>query len=152
MCVVDCLLNTCTPSTAEDIVQLKKKFGFDPDQKYVVPDDVYKYYHKLADENNKRAQEWEQLLDKYCQKFSKEGADLKRRLSGKLPDGWQKHLPKYTPADKPIATRKLSEAVITALADVIPELIGGSADLTGSNNTRWKTAVDFQPVRRITTC
>ncbi|ORY89898.1 transketolase [Syncephalastrum racemosum] len=134
-----------SPLSPEDIEQLKKKFGFDPNQKYVVPDDVYKYYHKLADENNKRAQEWEQLLDKYCEKFSKEGADLKRRLAGKLPDGWQKHLPKYTPADKPIATRKLSEAVITALADVIPELIGGSADLTGSNNTRWKTAVDFQP-------
>ncbi|KAJ2878351.1 Transketolase, partial [Coemansia asiatica] len=59
--------------------------------------------------------------------------------------GWEKVLPSYTPADKAEATRKLSERVITAIANKIPELIGGSADLAESNLTRWKDAVDFQP-------
>lgn len=62
-----------------------------------------------------------------------------------MPEGWEKHLPRYTPSDPAVATRKLSENVLNKIADAIPELIGGSADLTGSNLTRWKTAVDFQP-------
>ncbi|KAJ2766153.1 Transketolase, partial [Coemansia nantahalensis] len=72
-------------------------------------------------------------------------AELTRRIAGQLPSGWEELLPRYTPADKAVATRKLSEIVINALAPVIPELVGGSADLTGSNLTRWKGAVDFQP-------
>lgn len=86
------------------------------------------------------------MLDNYSKEYPKEAAELKRRWEGKLPDGWQDALPKYSPKDAAVATRKLSEAVLTKLTEVIPELIGGSADLTGSNNTRWKTAVDFQPV------
>ena len=62
-----------------------------------------------------------------------------------MPEGWEQHLPRYTPSDSAVATRKLSEIVLNKIVDVLPELIGGSADLTGSNLTRWKTAVDFQP-------
>merc|ERR1712130_275334 len=72
-------------------------------------------------------------------------ADLKRRLTGKLPEGWQNKLPVYKPTDGAMASRKLSEAVLEAIHDTVPELMSGSADLTGSNNTRWKSAVDFQP-------
>ncbi|SPO49126.1 probable Transketolase [Moesziomyces antarcticus] len=60
------------------------------------------------------------------------------------PEGWEKALPTYKPADDAIASRKLSETVLGKLADAIPELLGGSADLTGSNLTRWGNAVDFQ--------
>jgi transketolase len=66
-----------------------------------------------------------------------------------LPEGWEAVLPRFTPADAPVATRKLSEGVLTALSSVLPELLGGSADLTGSNLTRWKQAVDFQHVSYI---
>lgn len=70
---------------------------------------------------------------------------MTRRIAQKLPEGWEKKLPTYKPTDSAIASRKLSEAVLEAIHDVLPELIGGSADLTGSNNTRWKDATDFQP-------
>jgi transketolase len=66
-------------------------------------------------------------------------------MSGELPEGWEKSLPVYTPSDPAIASRKLSETVLSKVESVIPELFGGSADLTGSNLTRWKEAVDFQP-------
>ena len=113
----------------------------------MVPPEVYDRYHARADECDIMTKEWNKMFDKYCQDYPKEGADLKRRLEGRLPEGWENSLPRYTPKDDPIATRKLSEAVINKVAaEVIPELIGGSADLTGSNNTRWKTATDFQPV------
>jgi len=84
-------------------------------------------------------------LAEYGKKFPNEHAELTRRISGKLPDGWEKHLPTYTPKDAPLASRKLSENVLSALVPVIPELIGGSADLTGSNLTRVNKVVDFQP-------
>jgi transketolase len=89
--------------------------------------------------------EWNKLLDNYSSKYPDLAKEIKRRISGKLPDGWSNKLPRYTPNDAPIATRKLSEIVLDKIADTLPELIGGSADLTASNLTRWKTAVEFQP-------
>ncbi|KAI9730810.1 MAG: Transketolase [Cirrosporium novae-zelandiae] len=134
-----------SPLKADDIESIKSKFGFDPKQTFVVPKEVYEAYGKHAAEGAAVEAEWNKLFAEYGKKYSSEHADLSRRLSGKLPEGWEKKLPTYKPTDKAIASRKLSEAVLEAIHDVIPELIGGSADLTGSNNTRWKNAVDFQP-------
>ncbi|KAL4879375.1 Transketolase, thiamine diphosphate binding domain-containing protein [Aspergillus karnatakaensis] len=133
------------PLKADDIEGVKKRFGFDPAQSFVVPQEVYDLYHKHADEGAAQEQEWNQLLQKYAGEYASEHADLTRRLSGKLPEGWEKSLPVYKPSDPAIASRKLSEAVLEKIHDVVPELLSGSADLTGSNNTRWKNAVDFQP-------
>ena len=77
--------------------------------------------------------------------------ELTRRLQGNLPKNFREQLPVYTPADSPVATRKLSQIVLNKLGDALPELIGGSADLTGSNLTRWSTAVDFQHVKAVET-
>lgn len=84
------------------------------------------------------------MFAQYKVEFPQEGAEIERRFSGKLPQGWEAALPRFTPADPAVATRKLSEGVLTSLSDILPELLGGSADLTGSNLTRWKKAVDFQ--------
>lgn len=130
---------------ADDCKQVKKKFGFDPEQSFVVPQKVYDLYHAHSSEGAAKEAEWNKLFEKYGQKYGTQHADLQRRLSGKLPDGWEKKLPIYKPGDKEQATRKLSEAVLEAIHEVVPDLVGGSADLTGSNNTRWKNAVDFQP-------
>ncbi|KAL4914068.1 Transketolase, thiamine diphosphate binding domain-containing protein [Aspergillus aurantiobrunneus] len=133
------------PLKADDIEGVKQRFGFDPAQSFVVPQQVSDLYHKHADEGAAQEQEWNQLLQKYASEYPNEHADLTRRLSGKLPEGWEKSLPVYKPSDPAVASRKLSEAVLEKIHSVIPELLSGSADLTGSNNTRWKGAVDFQP-------
>ncbi|KAL4806661.1 Transketolase, thiamine diphosphate binding domain-containing protein [Aspergillus unguis] len=133
------------PLKADDIEGVKQRFGFDPSQSFVVPQQVTDLYHKHAAEGAAQEQEWNQLLQKYSSEYPNEHADLTRRLAGKLPEGWEKSLPVYKPSDPAIASRKLSEAVLEKIHDVIPELLSGSADLTGSNNTRWKNAVDFQP-------
>jgi len=133
------------PLKEDDCKQVKAKFGFDPEQSFVVPQEVYDSYHKKASEGAAAEQEWNQLFDKYASEHKDLHADLKRRQTGQLPEGWQKALPTYKATDKAIASRKLSETVLEALHSVVPELISGSADLTGSNNTRWKDAVDFQP-------
>ncbi|KAJ5904364.1 hypothetical protein N7504_006747 [Penicillium tannophilum] len=133
------------PLKADDAQQVKRSFGFDPEQSFVVPQEVYDLYHKHSAEGAAKEQEWNQLFQKYEQSFPTEAADLKRRLSGKLPEGWEKSLPTYKSTDPAVASRKLSEAVLEKIHSVVPELLSGSADLTGSNNTRWKNAVDFQP-------
>ncbi|KAK4994840.1 Transketolase [Elasticomyces elasticus] len=133
------------PLKADDIKQVKKKFGFDPEKTFVVPQEVYDMYHKHAAEGAAAEQEWNKMFEKYGKEHKDLSADLTRRLSGKLPEGWVEKLPTYTSKDPAIASRKLSEAVLEAIHDVLPELMSGSADLTGSNNTIWQGAVDFQP-------
>lgn len=129
----------------DDAKGVRALFGFNPEENFVVPQQVYDLYHKHAAEGAAKEQEWNALFERYGKDYPKEHADLARRLSGKLPEGWEKHLPRYSPSDPAVATRKLSETVLEKIHDVIPELVSGSADLTGSNNTRWKAAVDFQP-------
>merc|ERR1712000_414805 len=134
-----------SPLKKDDIKQLKEKFGFNPEESFVVPKEVSELYGKHASEGAAAEEEWNKLLASYAEKFPKEHADLTRRLKGELPEGWEKALPVYTPADPAVASRKLSETVLSKIIDVVPELLGVSADLTGSNLTRWKQAVDFQP-------
>lgn len=134
-----------SPLKADDIKQLKQKWGFNPDQSFQVTKEVYDMYGKHSSEGAAAEQQWNQLLAKYSQQYPKEHADLQRRLKGELPQGWEKSLPVYTPSDSAVATRKLSETVLSKIESAVPELFGGSADLTGSNLTRWKSAVDFQP-------
>lgn len=133
------------PLKADDCQGVKQLFGFDPQQTFVVPQKVYELYQAHSAEGAAKEQEWNQLLQKYSSEYQAEHADLTRRLSGKLPEGWEKSLPTYQPSDSAVASRKLSEAVLEKVHDALPELVSGSADLTGSNNTRWKNAVDFQP-------
>jgi transketolase len=133
------------PLKADDGQSVKKMFGFDPEKSFDVPQAVYDLYGKKAAEGAAKEQEWNALFQKYASEYPKEHAELTRRLNKLLPEGWEKHLPTYKPTDPPTASRKLSEAVLEKIHNVIPELLSGSADLTGSNNTQWKGAVDFQP-------
>lgn len=134
-----------SPLKPDDAQGTKQKFGFSPDQTFVVPQQVYDLYRKHSAEGAAKEQEWNQLLAKYGSQYKAEHDDLVRRLSGNLPEGWQRVLPTYNPGDSAAASRKLSESVLENVHAVVPELLSGSADLTGSNNTRWKNATDFQP-------
>ncbi|KAG6113927.1 hypothetical protein E4U13_003560 [Claviceps humidiphila] len=133
-----------SPLKADDIKQLKQKWNF-PQEPFHVPKEVYELYGKHSSEGAAYEEKWNQLMSKYADKFPKEYEDLLRRQKGDLPEGWEKNLPVYTPSDAAVASRKLSETVLSKIESAIPELFGGSADLTGSNLTRWKEAVDFQP-------
>ncbi|KAI0928301.1 hypothetical protein AcV5_005910 [Taiwanofungus camphoratus] len=133
------------PLKADDIVSLKTKVGFPPEQSFYVPSETYRAYAEVGTRGAALEKKWEALLAAYGQKYPKEYAELTRRIAGKLPAGWEKALPVYKPSDPAQASRKLSEIVLTALCPIMPELIGGSADLTSSNLTRTKTMIDFQP-------
>lgn len=130
---------------ADDIVQLKEKFNFPADKHFYVPQEAYDAYAEVGRRGAVLEAQWNALLASYQQKYPKEHAELVRRIDGRLPEGWEKSLPVYTVADPAQASRKLSEIALTALSPVLPELLGGSADLTGSNLTKVKGSVDFQP-------
>ncbi|KAJ6547356.1 transketolase [Mycena capillaripes] len=133
------------PLKADDIVALKTKFGFSPNEKFHVPKETYDAYAEVAKRGAALETSWNALLASYGKKYPAEHAELTRRISGKLPEGWEKSLPVYKTSDAAQASRKLSEIVLTALAPVIPDLMGGSADLTSSNLTKVKNSIDFQP-------
>ncbi|ODQ65268.1 transketolase [Nadsonia fulvescens var. elongata DSM 6958] len=133
------------PLKADDIAQLKEQFGLDPTKSFDVEQDVYDLYHAKAAKGASAEESWNDLFSKYSAEYPELATELQRRIKGELPQGWEKHLPTYTPADPAIASRKLSEILIGKVFDALPELIGGSADLTGSNLTRYSKSVDFQP-------
>ncbi len=111
---------------------------------FEVPEDALNHWRKAIDRGAKSESDWNSAIDAYKSKYPAEAAEFERRLSGKLPEGWASSLPTYTPADKALATRQTSEKTLNALAQAIPELIGGSADLTHSNLTLLKGFPDFQ--------
>jgi len=133
-----------SPLKDDQIAAVKKLFGLDPSKTFDIPEDVQAIYTNVNKKGIEIEKEWNALFEKYAAEYPKEANEIKRRLRGELPEGWDKLLPRYTPEDKPLATRKLSENVLNCICEAIPEFIGGSADLTASNLTRWTTAKDFQ--------
>jgi transketolase len=111
---------------------------------FEVPADALDHMRKAVERGASDQAEWEETLATYRTQYPTEAALFERMLSGELPAGWADALPTYAPGDKALATRKTSEATLNALAPVLPELIGGSADLTHSNLTELKISGSFQ--------
>lgn len=111
---------------------------------FEVPEDALNHWRKAIDRGAKIEEEWNQLFARYKEQYPEEARTLERMHEAELPEGWDSALPTYTPEDKGQATRVHSGIVLNALADVLPELIGGSADLAPSNNTLLKSSGDFQ--------
>lgn len=132
------------PLGDEDIAKLKEKFGFNPNEKFFVDEKVAKYYGKVIEENNAKEEKWNELYAdwaKHNEKLAKEHQDLK---NDKFDTNWESQLTTYTPKDKPMATRKLSQLTLNKFATLDKNLIGGSADLAASNLTDITGEKDFQ--------
>jgi transketolase len=133
----------------EEEVRLTKKFyGWPEDAKFLVPEGVLEHFRDGVGKRRRDARErWAQMFAGYSQKYP-ELADQLRRMQGReLPEDWDKNLPTFPADAKGIATRDSSGKVLNVLAQNIPWLIGGSADLATSNKTTLKFdgAGDFQP-------
>lgn len=111
---------------------------------FEIPEDALKHWRKAIERGAKLEDDWNQLYARYKEQYPQEAATLDRMHEAELPEGWESVLPKYTPEDKAEATRVQSGKTLNALSAVLPELIGGSADLASSNNTLIKGAGDYQ--------
>jgi transketolase len=127
----------------DEITATRKNLGWEHEP-FVVPEDALNHFRKAVERGAQLEQEWNQRLANYKANYPELAAEFERMTSGRLPDNWVQCLPTYTPADKALATRQTSEKTLNAIAPVVPELIGGSADLTHSNLTLLKGFGDFQ--------
>ena len=111
---------------------------------FEVPEESYDQWRKAIGRGAAAEEAWNSSLATYRTKYSAEAALFERMLRGELPEGWDKCLPTFSPEDKGLATRQYSQNCLNAIAPHLPELIGGSADLTHSNLTDIKGEKSFQ--------
>ena len=132
------------PPGEEELKGARLKLDWPLEPWFYIPDDVLTFYRQSVDRGAALEAEWEQRLERYSAEFPELGAELKRRLAGELPEGWDKDLPSFPADPKGMATRQSSGKVLDTLTERIPDLVGGSADLSTSNKTRFDGASDFQ--------
>ena len=129
---------------AEEIAATKVLLGLNPEESFAAPADVIAHVRKVKERGAALRADWDKNFAVWKTANSDRAALLKRLVSKELPAGWDKELPVFAPG-KDVATRKASGDVIAAIAKVLPEFWGGSADLAGSNNTVINSAGSFLP-------
>ncbi|MEU3718533.1 transketolase [Streptomyces californicus] len=134
----------------EEVAATKKLLGFDPDADFAVEDDVLEHTRAVRERGAEAHRAWEPGYQEWRSAHPERAELLDRLREQRLPDGWTDSLPVFDADPKGIATRKASGDVLTALAPVLPELWGGSADLAGSNNTTMEGEPSFVPESKQT--
>ncbi|MEM7455644.1 MAG: transketolase [Planctomycetota bacterium] len=124
------------PLGDEEIALTKQNYGWPDDQKFYVPEEVMEHFREVS---GKRGAEdyasWEEKHQKYQADHPELATQLSTMFSGRLPEGWDSDIPEFEASEKGDATRNTSGKVLNAMAAAIPWLVGGSADLAGSNKT-----------------
>ena len=130
---------------ADEVAAIKKVLGFDPEQNFEVSDEVLAHTRSLAERGQKAHADWDEQLAAWRTRSAQTAELFDRLTAGEFPEGWTDALPVFEADEKGVATRAASGKVLEALAPVLPELWGGSADLAGSNNTTMKGEPSFIP-------
>jgi transketolase len=139
------------PLGVEEVRLTKRFFGFDPDSSFVVPDGVRAHFAaQIGARGAALRSAWEALFSRYAAAYPALAGDVERIGKRELPEGWQSALPNFPPDAKGMSTRDASGKVLNALAERIPWLLGGAADLSPSTKTRllFEGAGDMQAVGR----
>ena len=122
------------PLGPDEVRLTKEAYGWDPDRTFYIPDAAGELFRRAVPAGEALVVAWEEALSRYADAFPAEAAELRRRIAGRLPEGWDAGLPSYATGSD-AATRNTSQDAIQALAATLPELFGGSADLSESNLT-----------------
>jgi len=128
----------------EEVAATKRVLGFDPEQHFEIADEVLEHAREVGDRGAALHRAWQAEFEAWRSANPQRAAEFDRISRRELPAGWDEKLPVF-PAGKDLATRKASEAAIQAIAEQLPELWGGSADLAESNNTTIKGGLSFLP-------
>ena len=130
---------------ADEVAATKGILGFDPAVSFPAEDELVEHARKVADRGKQAHADWDARFAEWSIAQPEQRAMLDRLTARQLPAGWTGALPEFPPDQKGVATRKASGAILNALAPVLPELWGGSADLAGSNDTTMKGEPSFIP-------
>jgi transketolase len=128
----------------EELKAAKENLGWPVEPRFLIPGEVLEFYREAVERGREYETDWKMRFDAYQRIHPTLGAELRRRLNRTLPEGWDSDLPNFPADAKGLATRSSSGKVLNAIATKLPELVGGSADLTPSNNTKFDEAGDFQ--------
>ncbi|MEQ1604390.1 MAG: transketolase [Pyrinomonadaceae bacterium] len=128
----------------EAVRETKRNLGWPEDKQFFVPKEALTHFRSAVKNGAAMEKEWNALVKKYEKENPEIGADFHAIRMGDLPAGWEKSLPKFDGIEAK-ATRAYSGEAINAIADALPSLIGGSADLKPSNNTYINSSADIQP-------
>ena len=132
------------PLGDKELNAAKENLGWPMEPRFFIPEDVLSFYRKAVDRGRELEHDWKMKFEAYQRLHPELGRELSRRIKGELPEGWDAELPVFPADPKGMATRASSGKVLNALSVKLPELVGGSADLTPSNNTKFEEAGDFQ--------
>lgn len=135
------------PLGEDEVKAVKKNLGFNPDESFVIPDKVLGYYRQEGKKGVTLEKEWNELFSNYKRDFPDLAKEYESLCKGKLPNGWHQKLPVFKAGEK-VATRKASGKVLNAIADNLPWLIGGSADLAPSTDTNLDKYTSFSATDR----
>lgn len=130
----------------EAVRETKRNLGWPEDRQFYIPKEVLLRFRQAVKNGAKFEKDWDSIVKKYEKANPDVGGEFKQIRAEALPEGWEKSLPKFDDVEAK-ATRAYSGDVINAIADAIPQMLGGSGDLTPSNNTYIKSSADFQPGR-----
>ena len=128
-----------------EVALTKERLGWPATPAFLVPDDVLAHFREAMARGEKEERAWRIRFAKYAAAFPSLALEWERRMWGDLPEGWAEGLPTFSPEAGATATRSASGKVINAIAGKIPELAGGSADLSPSTDTVMKEAGEFLP-------
>ncbi len=134
----------------EEVEATKKVLGFDPGQTFEVPPGVLEHTRELVGRGQQAQADWQKAFETWAADHPEQKSLFDRMQTRSLPEGWADDLPTFAADPKGVATRKASGQVINAIAERVPELWGGSADLAESNNTTIEGAPSFLPADRST--
>ncbi len=136
------------PPGDEELNGAKQRLGWPLEPRFLVPDDVRAHFEQASQRGRVAHREWTELFARYRRAHPDLAASWERARSGELPDGLPNQLPEFPADEKGMATRASSGKTLNVLAPSLPELIGGSADLTGSNKTDIKGEQPFSAAHR----
>jgi transketolase len=132
------------PPGDEELLGAKRKLGWPLEPRFFVPDGVLEHFRQAVERGQAWESEWQEKMARYQDEFPDLARELKRRMEGELTEGWDQDLPEFPADPKGMATRVASGKVLNALANRLPELIGGSADLAPSTKTIISGSPAFQ--------
>jgi transketolase len=135
------------PPGDDELNEAKRNLGWPLEPRFFVPDDVLEHFRFALERGELAENDWDARMEAYDKAFPQGANELRRRLSGELPEGWDDDLPDFPTDDKGMATRASSGKVLNTFSVRLPELIGGSADLAPSN----KTWIDGSPSFQVET-
>jgi len=132
------------PLGEEEVRLTKKRLGFPVDDSFHVPKEVLDFCRKSTERGKTAQSHWQKEFNAYETTYPDLAEQWTHAIKGNLPSQWDSDLPEFKPADGPIATRAASGKVLNAIAEKMPLLLGGSADLSPSNKTVINSSLDFQ--------